>query len=407
MALPAVAALREWNEPSPPGPPVAITKVRLIDGRGGTAVDDAVVVVRDGKIAAVGSRQTVKPPRGIEVFDAAGLTLLPGLIDSHFHLDGAYALPGMFLRNGITSARDPGAWIESYAPLRKPGAALPRLFLTGPHLDMPPPAYPKNSLLVKDADDARAAVRRFSDQGGSAIKVYFRLRLEIIRSVVEEAHRLGIPVTAHLELVDADDAIRAGIDGIEHVTSVGTAIAGSEDAERFRAAVAADNDARRDGRYDLWSHINLDSPRVAALLALMKERRVFLSPTLAVFERRAGDRATTGMHVRGFQNMLRFTGMARRAGIRVVAGSHSNVPHAPRGFAYHREMDLLVESGLSPMEAIVAGTSDNARFFRIDDKLGTIEGGKTADLILVEGDPLADIAALRKVRRVMLNGRWQ
>jgi imidazolonepropionase-like amidohydrolase len=178
------------------------------------------------------------------------------------------------------------------------------------------------------------------------------------------------------------------------------------EAEKYRQAVIADNNARRDGRYKMWSEIDLDAPRVRQALDLVVERGTFISATLAVFERREGDRNTTEMHVRGFKNMLRFVGMAMRAGARVVVGSHSNVPHAERGWAYHREMELLVESGLTPMEAIVAATMENARFFRVDDRLGSVEAGKLADLVLVEGDPLKELGALRRIKRVMLNGRW-
>ena len=110
--------------------------------------------------------------------------------------------------------------------------------------------------------------------------------------------------------------------------------------------------------------------------------------------------------MRAFRNMLAFVGRAHRAGARVVVGSHSSVPHAERGWAYQREMELLVEAGLTPIEAIVAATLENARFFRVEDRLGTIERGKLADLLLVEGDPSRDIRAMRRVRRVMLNGRW-
>jgi imidazolonepropionase-like amidohydrolase len=104
--------------------------------------------------------------------------------------------------------------------------------------------------------------------------------------------------------------------------------------------------------------------------------------------------------------MLKFTGVVKRAGGRVVVGSHSSVPHAERGWAYQRELELLVASGLSPMEALVAGTMENARFFRAADRLGSVEAGKLADLILIDGDPLKDLAALRRVKRVMLNGKW-
>jgi imidazolonepropionase-like amidohydrolase len=104
--------------------------------------------------------------------------------------------------------------------------------------------------------------------------------------------------------------------------------------------------------------------------------------------------------------MEAFVGRASRAGAHVVVGSRSDVPHAKRGWAYQREMELLVESGLTPMQAIVAGTMENARFFHIADRLGSVEVGKLADLVLVEGDPLRNISDMRNVKRVMLNGIW-
>jgi imidazolonepropionase-like amidohydrolase len=112
------------------------------------------------------------------------------------------------------------------------------------------------------------------------------------------------------------------------------------------------------------------------------------------------------MHVHGFKQMENFVRLVHSAGAKVVVGSHSSVPHAKRGWAYQRELELLVESGLTPMQAIVAGTSENARFFRIADRLGTIEVGKLADLLMVEGDPTKNISDMRRVKRVMLNGRW-
>jgi imidazolonepropionase-like amidohydrolase len=401
-------SLREVNAVARPDAAraVAIVGATLIDGRGGEPVRDAVVVVRGEKIVAAGPRAAVKVPASAEVFDAKGLTLLPGLIDAHFHLDGDGTLPALFLTHGVTSVRDPGQWIEAYDAVRKSDALIPRLFLAGPHLDTPPPAYPADSFIVRDADETRDAVNRFVDQGASVIKVYFRLPLGLTKVAVETAHARGVPVTAHLEIVDARDAIRAGVDGVEHITSFGTALMPTREAEKYRQAVLADNDARREGRYQVWSEIDLNSPRVRSLVELIAARGTFLSPTLAVFERRDGDRNTTAMHVRGFKQMLAFVGQAKRAGARVVVGSHSAVPHAARGWAYQREMELLVESGLTPMETIVAATMENARFFRIADRLGSVEAGKLADLVLVEGDPRTDISALRRVRRVMLNGRW-
>lgn len=399
--------MREVN--TLPAPPphrlLAIRGATLVDGRGGTPVNDAVVVVQENRILAAGPSSQVPVPAEAEVFEAAGLTLLPGLLDSHFHLAGE-DLPTLFLRHGVTSVRDPGEWIETYDRVRSGPGPVPRLFLAGPHLDMPPPAYPGDSILVRDAAETRNAVTRFLNQGASVIKVYFRLSLELIQVATATAHARGIPVTAHLEIVDVRDAIEAGIDGVEHVTSCGSALLPGPQAEAYRQAVLADNDARREGRYRMWSELDLSSPQASSLLDLMARRGVFLSATLAVFERRPGDRNTEEHHLRGFEKMVAFVGMAHRAGVPVVVGSHSSVPHAQRGWAYQREMELLVESGMSPSEVIVAATWQNARFFRVQDRLGSIEPGKQADLLLVEGNPTQNIQDLRRIRRVMLNGVW-
>ncbi|WP_234022821.1 amidohydrolase family protein [Sorangium cellulosum] len=412
----------QW--PSPDGPPklppaheinpiaapdaahsVAIVGATLIDGRGGPPVRDAVVVVRGDRIVAAGARGSTAVPAGAEVVRGAGLSVLPGLIDAHFHLGGDDALPGLMLRRGVTSLRDPGQWIEAYDAARRLGPA-PRLFPAGPLLDWPEPAHPESALLVRDAAEARWAVDRLVERGASAVKVYFRLPLGLIEVIAQAAHARGVIATGHLETVDAAAAVRAGLDGIEHITSLGTALVPPREAERYRQSVIADNAARFEGRYQIFSGISLEAPRTAQLLGTLAARGTFVTPTLAVFERRAGGEGATDVQVRGFEAMMKLVGKARRAGVRVVVGSHGTVPGAERGWAYQREMELLVESGLSPMETLVAGTLENARFFHVDGRLGSVEPGKLADLVLVEGDPLADIRAMRRVKRVMLNGRW-
>ena len=402
-------SLREVNKVAQPAATsvIAIVGATLIDGTGGPVVTDSTVVIRGERIVAVGKRSVIKVPSGAEVVDAKGLTLLPGLIDSHFHIDGDDPLPALYLSHGVTSIRDPGQWIEAYDAARHASAPVPRLFLCGPHLDSPPPAYPTDSFIVRDADETRLAVNRFVDDGASAIKVYFRLPLALIKVAIDTAHARGVPVMGHLEVVDARDAIRAGIDGIEHSTSFGTALLPLRDAEKYRQAVLADNNARREGRYQVWNAIDLNTPQAAALFKLIVERGVVVSPTLAVFEKQRGDKDTTDIHVHAFKQMEAFVGLANKAGAKIVVGSHSDVPHAKRGWAYQRELELLVESGLTPMQALVGGTMENARYFHIADRLGSIETGKLADLVLVDGDPLKDISNMRRIKRVMLNGVWE
>jgi imidazolonepropionase-like amidohydrolase len=405
--------LKEYNPPTAPpaDTTIAIVGATLIDGNGGPPVTDAVVVIRGDTIVAAGPRESVIIPKQAEQIDATGLTLLPGFVDSHFHIGSnrkvMYDMPPLVLSHGVTAARDPGRPIDVYNPVRDARIPMPRMFLTGPHFDQAPPAWPKNAIVLEDADQCREAVKRFVKQGASGIKVYFRLPLESIRATCETAHDLGIPVTAHLEITDADQAIRAGMDGIEHITSFGTVLAEPNVANEFRESVRTENDARKAGRYHLWSTLDLtNSDRANSVLEVLGKRRTFVSPTLATFERRHGDKGIELFHVRGFENMLKFTGMCHKAGAVVVVGSHTWAARGKRGWAFQREMELLVESGMTPMEVISAATLDNARFLGCADRLGSIVPGKLADLLLMEGDPLEDIRATYNIRKVMLNGRW-
>ncbi len=399
---------------APPAPPanqtIAIVGATLIDGTEKPAQPDSIVIVRGDTIAAVGTVGKLSPPANAQIIDGKGLTLLPGLIDAHFHLDGRNDRPGVFLRHGVTSVRDPGAWIEDYAAVRETDgrwAPAPRFFLFGPHFDCAPPAHPNDAFIIHNAQEAREGVNRFVDQGGIAVKVYYRLPVDLIRAVTETAHARGVPVTGHLELVKAVDAIDAGLDGIEHVTSFGTSLAEPDDVEKFCAAVREKNAARGTGRFDLWGNLDLDHcPRLQPTLDLAVKRQTVLCPTLAVFELRAGDKGATDKSILAYENMLRFTGLYHRAGGKVVVGSHSEVPHAAYGWAYQRELELLVEVGFTPAEALRAATLEGAKYFRAADRLGSVEVGKRADLTMVDGDPLKDISVMRRVKRVMLNGVW-
>ena len=386
---------------------IAITNVRIIDGNGGTPIENGSVIVINGKIADVGSKDKVKIPQSASDVDGTGMSLLPGFIDAHFHIDGEDDLPGMFLQNGVTSVRDPGAWMETYDNARKSGKPQPRMFLAGPHIDMFPPAYPSDAYIVRDAEEAVTQVKRAADMGASMIKVYFRLPPSIIKEVCVAAHKRGIPVSGHLETTEAMEAINAGLDGIEHVTSFGLTLIPKREGEKFRQAVLANNNARKDGRYEVWSKVDVNGKMADSMIKFLVKKKTFVDPTLGAFEyRRKDGNQVQDVRLNGFNNMKAFTGRLRKGGVRVVLGSHSMIEYAEKGWAYQREMELFSESGLSNADIIVACTMENARFFRIDDRLGSIEKGKIADLVLVKGNPLNNISDAGNVVKVMLNGVW-
>lgn len=404
--------------------PIAILGALIIDGNGGAPLENGCVVVSEGKISAIGITGEIKIPDGAEVVDAQGMALLPGFIDAHFHLDRVKDLPAKFLQHGVTSLRDPGAWIEAYDEERRSGKQMPRLFLSGPHLDMFPPAYPNDAYIVRDASEASSQVHRMIDQGASVIKIYFRLPPDIIRAICEAAHSRGVPVTGHLETTEAMSAIEAGLDGIEHITSFGLSLIPQREGEKYRRAVLEDNNARKHGRYEVWQSVDVDGSLADSLARFLVEKGTFVTPTLGPFEYRlpkqvkdsgeavalhqfeSSDQQPDSVRWMGFNRMKALTAKLRNSGVAIVVGSHSIIPYAEEGWAYQREMELLAESGLSNAEVIVAATMENARFFGIADKLGSITEGKIADLVLLKGNPLVNISDARNIERVMLNGAW-
>ncbi len=386
---------------------IAFVGISLIDAVGESVVNNATVIVRDGLIDEIGKSGVMVIPKDAEIIQGDSLTLMPGLIDSHFHYDYVKHFPTKFIRNGITSVRDPGQWIETYDFERQTGDPLPRLFLTGPHLDMPPPTWPKDCYVVRDKAEVRMAMDYLIGQGVSAIKIYHRLSLGLIKEVCDIAHTQGLPVTAHLEITDARQAILAGLDGIEHVTSVGTALVSRKRAEVFRQNMLADNDERKSGRLEMWRDIDIYGKEADSLINFLVAHQTFFTPTLGAFEYRIEGNNRDSVAFLAFRNMAAFIGRCQKANVRIVVGSHGPwVPYAKKGWSYQHEMELLSNTGMDNMKIIKASTIENARFLKIDHRLGSIEVGKQADLILIEGDPITDIKDMYNIRKVMLNGKW-
>lgn len=409
-ALPLLTALRAQ------GKLLVLDNVRVIDGTGAAPIERGRVLIEGDRIVRVGRAQDVDAPRGAETIDLAGRTIMPGLIDLHFHIENDPRLALRQLSHGITSFRDPGQWNEKFVKLREMIAADrlpgPRIFTTGPHIDGENPAYPADSVVARDPEEARRHAELSVAQGASALKIYFRLPFASARAVIDVCEARRVPCTAHLELLDARELIEAGLHGIEHITSLGVSLLPRLDAETYRQAVLKNNDARRDGRYRMFARLDLEGPEARALYAVFRKRRPWIDPTLAVFERRAGQlpagtKPEIGPElVQGFARMKQLTRRASQEGARIVVGGHTEVPFAGRGEAPWREMELLVESGFSPLEAITAATSTAAAFLYRGEELGALRPGLKADIVVLRDDPDRSISAIRSVERVMVGGQW-
>jgi Amidohydrolase family len=396
--------------------PLVLDNVRIIDGTGAAPVASGRIVIEGSRLARVGPRPAVPVPDNADTVDLAGRTVIPGLIDLHFHIENDPKLALRQLSHGVTAFRDPGQWEEKFAGLRRTIASErlpgPRIFTAGPHIDGERPAYPADAVVARDHEEGRRLAERNIQQGASALKIYFRLPLASAKAVIEVCEARRVPCTAHLEILDARDLLDAGLHGLEHITSVGLSLLPRVEAEAYRQAVLKDNDARRHGRYEIFARADLEGPQARALYDVFRARRPWLDPTLAVFERRAGSppRGVKPEQLRvmvaGFGRMKQLTLRAAREGARVVMGGHSTVPFAERGEAPWRELELLVESGLSPLEAITAATSTAASFLYRSDELGNLRPGLAADLVVLRDDPSRDISAIRTVERVMVGGRW-
>ncbi len=404
----SMAYLKEFNTiPEPGGREILIENVRIIDGNGGAPIKNGYVVVKDGIITAVESGKIAENlKKSMSVVNAGGKSLIPGLIDAHLHSVNDSDFLQLCLNNGTTAIRDPGAPFTFYQAIHFADGPLPRIFLTGPHLDYPPVAYGQEATLVRSNDHARQIIRQYAESGASGIKIYFRLPLRFYKDVVETAAIYNMPVVAHLELTTAVDAILAGINGIEHVTSFGTSIAGAEARADFEKKVDENNNARREERYRLWASLEMNSPKIGEVIDLAVKKNIFFCPTLAAFERQADSSGKEDFRVKGFKNMLKFVEQAHKAGVKIVIGSHSSSLYSKHGWTYQREMELLNMAGLTPLEVIKSGTVQNAAYFGNSSRLGSISVGKAADLVLVDGNPAENIAAMYNISAVMLNGAW-
>jgi imidazolonepropionase-like amidohydrolase len=396
---------------------LVITGATLIDGTGSAALPDAVVVIEGDRIKAVGPRNKVTIPKGATVVDAHGKFLLPGLWDMHAHFEQVEWGP-TYLAAGVTTVRDVGNEFEFITAVRdavKEGRGLgPQMLLAGIVDGESPTAWGK--ILASTPDEARTVVNRYHDAGFQQIKIYSSVKLEIVKVICEEAHRLGMTVTGHIPNgMNAIQGVEAGMDQINHIQYITPLMR----PKGFRPAPGQPPPP-----------IDFQSTEAKQTLQFLLAHHTVIDPTMAIFEwslhpvdtpfadiepgaaklprelagaiNNAGVPAAVVPRAQAtLEQYLATIGALHRAGVPIVAGTDQVVP----GHSLHREIELYVKAGFTPMEAIQAATLVPARVMKLDNETGTIEAGKRADLIILDRNPLDEIRNIRSMKTVITGGR--
>ena len=436
-----------------PPRPLAITGATLIDGTGGPPLANATVVIEGDRIGRAGPGTDGPPPEGAEVIDGRGRFLIPGLTDMHVHVLGRdrWHAP-LFLAAGVTTVLDLGGQLPDLTALRAsidagttPG---PRLLYTGPFLEEGEP-YAGFAHMSRRVDGARIeeAVDELADAGVHAIKLYVTIRPGTAERACARARARGLRVFMHQQETWGADAADAGVDCVEHMM-----VFGALAPEALRPPEPGRLTPFEYGGW-MWRWLADVDPRDQAVTRLFDRliaAGTALDPTLVLFAARPGAlgddvgdtimddpertpllpalpnpvreeligrwaerrRAAAGVSPRGadrmrkgWEHLLALVDRFHRAGGTVLAGTDCPNVAIVAGFSLHRELELLVRAGLSPMDALLAATSRPASRLDRRDEFGTIAPGLAADLVLLDADPLADIRSVRRIHRVIARGQ--
>jgi imidazolonepropionase-like amidohydrolase len=419
-------------------PVVAFTDAKVIDGTGRPALLHQTVLLRNGRIEQVGAAKKVKVPAGAEVINCTGKTLIPGLVMLHEHLyytmpaggffniaQMPYSFPRLYLAGGATTIRTAGS-IELQTDL-----AIQRLIgegkFIGPDMDVTAPYMEEPGMdipalnTIKGPADAAASTKFWADRGCTSFKMYMHATRADLAAVVQEAHQRRLKVTGHLCAITYREAAETGIDNLEH---------GFMASSDFVAGKAADACYYPAARQAL-QRLPLGSPAMAELIKLLISKNVALTSTLPVFEPYTGREVVLGggldalmpelqeretntwksnqgkdsASVALFKKEQVWEKQFYDAGGLLVAGTDpTGAGRTIAGYANRREIELLVEGGFTPLQAIKICTLNGAKYLGRDRDIGTIEPGKQADLVLINGDPEKDIRQLRQMETVFKHG---
>jgi imidazolonepropionase-like amidohydrolase len=451
LAPPATLASELQQYVKVPGGRIALTRVRVIDGTGAAPDEDQTILIDGPKIAGVQSA-SASVPAGYRAIDLTGASVMPGIVGMHNHLyyvarpnldasghseaplvvpQMTFSAPRLYLANGVTTMRTTGS-VETYADLNVK-AEIDAGRLIGPHMDVTGPYLEgRNSAFIQmhqitSPEDARRTVAFWADQGVTSFKAYMNITRAELKAAIDEAHRRKLKVTGHLCSVTYPEAAELGIDDLEHGFVVNTQL----DPGKQPDVCPATN-----GIPTIVA-MKPNSPEANALIKLLVDRKVAITSTLPVFEQSRPirlalnpramavltpeareaylylrNRALTQIpdsfaaQIRqGWANALGLERQFFLAGGLLLAGPDTtgNGGVIP-GFGDQRALELLVEAGFTPLEAIRVGTLNGATYLGLADRIGTIAPGKNADLIVIRGNPVAHISDIEKVETVFKDG---
>lgn len=426
LLLSLMSACASPEAASPPDPTVsAIVGVTVVPMDSDRELPDHTVVVRDGRIVALGPSAQVEVPSGAQRIDGTGRWLMPGLADMHVHLWNTEHLT-LFLANGVTLVRNMwGAPMHlAMAEQLASGEVFgPALMTAGPLMDGTPPIWPQ-STVVDTEEQAATYTDMVADQGFEAIKVYNHLDAQVYAALVEAARARGMGVWGHVpDAVGLDGVLAAEQDTIEHLTGFlgalralhpdGWSGAPGDLDDEILATLAARVAASR-----TWNCVTLVvltkfvAKQDAEAFLEAPEMRYVDAFTLSTWDPEKDFRLKTKTAEdfarlrRDDVTRRRIVGALHEAGAPLLLGTDTPNPFVVPGFAIHEELALLVQSGLTPWEALATGTRDVARFAGAEGVFGTVTLGARADLVLLDADPRADIAATRRIAGVMRLGTY-